>query len=74
MLSRGVYPVKLCNLDQLRVWAALTGLLLAAAYFAMVWLGLENRDSLVMLTVSVAGFELFFLTQELSQAWRQRNG
>ncbi len=74
MLSRGVYPVKLSNLDQLRVWAALTGLLLAAAYFAMVWLGLENRDSLVMLTVSVAGFELFFLTQELSQAWRQRNG
>ena len=74
MLSRGVYSVKLSNLDQLRVWAALTGLLLAAAYFAMVWLGLENRDSLVMLTVSVAGFELFFLTQELSQAWRQRNG
>ncbi len=74
MLSRGVYPVKLSNLDQLRVWAALTGLLLAAAYFAMVWLGLENRDSLVMLTVSVAGFELFFLTQELSQRWRQRNG
>lgn len=74
MLSRGVYPVKLSNLDQLRVWAALTGLLLAAAYFAMVWLGLESRDSLVMLTVSVAGFELFFLTQELSQAWRRRNG
>lgn len=74
MLSRGVYSVKLSNLDQLRVWAALTGLLLAAAYFAMVWLGLENRDSLVMLTVSVAGFELFFLTQELSQRWRRRNG
>ena len=74
MLSRGVYPVKLSNLDQLRVWAALTGLLLAVAYFAMVWLGMDNRDSLVMLTVSVAGFELFFLTQELSQRWRRRNG
>jgi len=35
---------------------------------------MAGRDSLVMLTVSVAGFELFFLTQELSQAWRRRNG
>ena len=74
MLSRGVYPVKFSNLDQVRIWACLTGVLLALAYFTMAWLGLDNRDSLAMLTVGVAGFELFFLTQELTQRWRRRNG
>ena len=74
MLSRGVHPLKFSNLDQVRVFAALTGVLLAMAYFAMIWLDLSNRESLAMLTVGVAGFELFFLTQELSQRWRRRNG
>lgn len=74
MLSRGVCSVKFSNLDQVRVFAALTGVLLAAVYFAMVWFDIGNREGLAMLTVGVTGFELFFLTQELSQRWRRRNG
>ena len=72
MLPRGVPPLKYSTIDLLRVWAAITGLLLALVYFVMVYVGRGNPEQVVLLTVAIAGFELFFFAQEISQRFRRR--
>lgn len=69
MLSRGVSAVKLTMLDQMRVWAGLTGLALAAWFFAALWVGTPVSATLPMLVVSIGGFELFLFVQDL---WLKR--
>ena len=50
----------------------LRGLFLTLAYFAMVYLGRGNPEQVVLLTVAIAGFELFFFVQEIAQRFRRR--
>lgn len=64
--------MKFSTTDLLRVWAAITGLVLTVAYFVMVYVGRGNPDQVVLLTVAIAGFELFFFAQEISQRFRRR--
>jgi hypothetical protein len=72
MLPRGVPPLKYSTIDLMRVWAAITGLFLTLAFFVMVYLGRGNPDQVVLLTVAIAGFELFFFVQDIAQRFRRR--
>ena len=72
MLSRGVRPLKqLTLLAYLRVWAAITGLLLVIGYFGALYLGVKITQTLPMLIASIGGFELFLYAQDL---WLKRSG
>lgn len=72
MLSGGVRPLKqLSMLDLLRVWAAVTGLLLAAWYFGALYFGVKPSPMLPMLVAAIGGFELFLFSQDL---WLKRGG
>ena len=53
--------MKLTTFDMMRVWAALTGIVLAALYFARVYDGMPASDMLPMLIAAIGGFELFLL-------------
>jgi hypothetical protein len=56
--------VNLNSVEMMRVWAALTGLVLTAIYFGAVWLGDVHSDLLPMLVAGIAGFELYFFLRE----------
>ena len=56
--------MKLTTFGMMRVWAALTGILLAALYFMQVYEGMPASDMLPMLIAAIGGFELFLLSQE----------
>ncbi len=71
MLSGGVRAVKLSMLDQMRVWAASTGVLLALWYFAALYFAMEVSPVLPMLVTAIGGFELFLFAQDL---WLKRRG
>jgi hypothetical protein len=74
VLSCGVRPLKHFSLlDSLRVWAALTGLLLVAAYFAALYLGVAGTTVTLMpmLIAAVGGFEMFLFAQDM---WLKRRG
>ena len=73
MLSGGVYPVK-STFDLMRVWAALTGLVLAAWFFAGLGLGAKMNDTLPMLISGIGGFELVLFAQDLWLKRRRLNG
>jgi zinc transporter ZupT len=65
VLSRGVHPVKQFTLfDSLRVWAAVTGLLLAVWYFGALYLKMDVSQTLPMLIAAIGGFELFLVAQD----------
>jgi len=51
--------------DLLRVWAALTGVVLAAFYFGLLWEGMKPSDMLPMLVVVIGGFEAFLFMQDI---------
>jgi hypothetical protein len=63
-------------LDLLRVWAAVTGLLLAIWYFGALYLGAMAYASpmLPMLIASIGGFELFLFSQDVWLKWRASRG
>jgi hypothetical protein len=65
---------QLSLLDLLRVWAALTGLVLIVLFFGRLWLGLGGSPLLPMLVSAIGGFELFLYSQELWQKRRGRHG
>ena len=65
MLSRGVHPVKLNTFDMLRVWAAITGLLLAAGWCAGLCFGFATSETLPMLIAGICGFELYHYAQDI---------
>ena len=73
MLSRGVRPLKLETFDMMRVWAAVTGLLLAVWFFAQLYMGGKPAEQLPMLVAAIGGFELFLYVQDLMRR-RARNG
>ena len=71
MLSRGVRPLKLETFDMMRVWAALTGLLLAAWFFGQTYLGMIPSEHVPMLIAAIGGFELFLYAQDVMRRRRQ---
>lgn len=71
-LPKGKPSLKpLSQLDQVRVWAALTGLLLAMGHIAASWLDLASPPVLPLLISAIGGFELFLFTQDV---WLKRGG
>jgi len=62
------------TLDMMRVWAAITGLLLVVLVFGEMMLGYTVTDTLPMLAASIAGFELFLFTQDVVVKRRGRRG
>ena len=62
------------TLDMMRVWAAITGLLLVVLVFGEMMLGYTVTDTLPMLAASIAGFELFLFAQDEVNKRRGRRG
>ena len=60
--------------DMLRVWAAITGLVLVVLVFVQIWLGQTVTDTLPMLAASIAGFELYLFGQDQLDKWKRRRG
>ena len=65
--------MNLSTFDMMRVWAAVTGLVLAVAYFAGLWLGNPANETLAMLVTGIGGFELFLFGQDRINR-RRRHG
>ena len=57
--------MKLDIFDMMRVWAAVTGIVLALLYFGQVYDGVKVTDMLPMLITAIGGFELRFVTLQL---------
>lgn len=64
MLSRGVCPLK-TTFDLMRVWAAITGLVLVAWFFGALYLGLKVSEMVPMMAVAIGGFEMMLFGQDL---------
>ena len=62
------------TLDMMRVWAAITGLVLVALVFVQMWMGIKITDTLPMLAASIAGFEMFLFTQDEVNKRKRRRG
>lgn len=73
MRPRGVYPVK-TTFELMRVWAALTGLALAALYFTGLWMDMKMSDTLPMLVSAIGGFEMVLYAQDIWFKRRRQNG
>jgi len=57
--------------DLMRVWAAVTGLVLVAGFFAAPYLGVVTSPLLPLLVAAIGGFELFLFSQDM---WLKRRG
>ena len=62
------------QLDMMRVWAAITGLVLVALVFVQMAMGMKITDTLPMLAASIAGFELFLFAQDEVNKRKRRRG
>jgi hypothetical protein len=62
------------TLDFMRVWAAITGLVLVALVFVQLAMGMKITDTLPMLAASIAGFELFLFAQDEVNKRKRRRG
>jgi hypothetical protein len=62
------------TLEMMRVWAAITGLVLVVLVFGEMYLGYTVTDTLPMLAASIAGFELFLFAQDEVNKRRGRRG
>lgn len=75
MLSRGVRPLnQLSIFDLMRVWAAVTGLVLVAGFFAAPYLGIVASPLLPLLVAAIGGFELFLFSQDIWLKRRRTRG
>ena len=62
------------TLDMMRVWEAITGLVLVALVFVQMALGMKVTDTLPMLATSIAGFEMFLFAQDEVNKRKRRRG
>ena len=62
------------QLDMMRVWAAITGLVLVALVFVQMAMGVKLSDTLPMLAASISGFELFLFAQDVINKRKGRRG
>ncbi|MBC2666375.1 hypothetical protein H7F51_12670 [Novosphingobium flavum] len=60
--------------DMMRVWAVLTGLVLAAWFFGTLWLGMKTSDTVPMLISAIGGFEMMLYVQDLVLKRKRQNG
>ena len=67
----GVKDVKDGTFEVMRVWAAVTGLVLALGYFAELYVGIKPTEALPMLIAGIGGFELMLYGQDILR--RKRN-
>jgi hypothetical protein len=67
-----VQALQITTFQLTRVWAALTGIALAAWYFAALWLGFAPAETLPMLVAGIGGFELVLSAQDLARSRRKR--
>jgi hypothetical protein len=51
--------------ELMRVWAAVTGVMLALWYFAELYLGLKPGEMLAMLVTGIGGFEFVLYAQDI---------
>ena len=66
--------MKLSTFDMLRVWAMLTGVVLALVYFGALGLGVSVADGVALLVVGIGGFELMLFAQDVWQGRMRQNG
>ena len=66
--------MKLSTFDMLRVWAMLTGVVLAITSFAAMWLGLSTAETLSQLVIGIGGFELMLFGQDIWYAKARQHG
>ena len=60
--------------ELMRVWAALTGVVLAFAYFAALGLGYGSYEMLAMLVTAIGGFEMVLFGQDLAIRRKRQRG
>lgn len=60
--------------DMTRMWAMLTGLALAAMYFAALYFGIKVSDTLPMLVTAIGGFEMFLYGQDVWLKRKSKHG
>jgi zinc transporter ZupT len=60
--------------DLMRVWAAVTGLVLVAGFFAAPYLGIVASPLLPLLVAAIGGFELFLFSQDIWLKRRRTRG
>jgi len=60
--------------DMTRVWAMMTGLVLAIVYFAATFLGLKPSEMLPMLVTAIGGFEMFLYGQDVWLKRKSKHG
>lgn len=58
--------------DRLRVWAAITGLLVATCYFTALYLGMAVSPMLPLLIAGIGGFEIFHWAQDIAIERKRR--
>ena len=60
--------------DMTRVWAMVTGLVLAVWYFAAMYLGFNASELLPMLVTAIGGFEMFLFGQDVWVKRKSKHG
>jgi hypothetical protein len=55
----------------MRVWASVTGLVLAAWFFIQLYLGGKTPEMVPMLVAAIGGFEIFLFAQDVVRRRRQ---
>ena len=60
--------------ELMRVWAALTGVILAAFYFVCLYMGVKTTDTLPMLISGIGGFEMVLYGQDIWFKRSRQNG
>ncbi|MFT4028218.1 MAG: hypothetical protein QM676_15705 [Novosphingobium sp.] len=57
--------------DTMRVWAAVTGLVLTVWFFVALYLGYAVPEAVPMLIAGIGGFEVMLFTQDVLRRRRQ---
>ena len=60
--------------DMTRTWGMITGLVLAIAYFASLYLGFKASEMLPMLVTAIGGFEMFLFSQDVWLKRKSKHG
>lgn len=61
-------------INMTRIWAMVTGLVLAASYFTALFLDYKISELLPMLVTAIGGFELFLYSQQVWLKRKSRHG
>ena len=65
---------KLGTFEQMRAWAAASGLMLAGWYFGAALFGERPADIIAMLVTAIGGFEFALYANDLWRGRKSRNG